>query len=57
LSLIHRNKIFKIPDKLDEMDKSIRKAANYKKHIAKYKDIRYDDFNYAKGGGLMSSIR
>jgi len=43
--LIHRNKIFKIPDKLDEMDKSIRKAANYKKHIAKYKDIRYDDLN------------
>jgi len=39
------------------MNKSIRKAANYKKHIAKYKDIRYDDFKYAKGGGLMSSIR
>jgi len=57
LSLIHRKKIFKIPDKLGEMDKSIRKAVNYKKHIAKYKDIRYDEFNYAKGGGLMSSIR
>lgn len=57
MSLIHRNKIFKIPVKLGKMDKSIRKTVNYKKHIAKYRDIRYDNFNYAKGGGLMSSIR
>lgn len=57
MSLIHRNKIIKIPVKLGKMDKSIRKTVNYKKHIAKYRDIRYDNFNYAKGGGLMSSIR
>jgi len=55
--LIHGNKILKIPVKLGKMYKSIRKTVNYKKYIAKYKDFRYDDFNYAKGGGLMSSIR
>ncbi len=57
MSLIHGNKILKIPVKLGKMYKSIRKTVNYKKYIAKYKDFRYDDFNYAKGGGLMSSIR
>jgi hypothetical protein len=42
---------------MPKTNKTLEKQRKTKKHLAKFRKNRYDNFNDTKGGGLMSSIR